>query len=245
MTLAISPNPAPHPVEELSKSPEVIAGMFNRIAKTYDVLNDCMTGGMHRQWKAQACKALQLKPGGRVLDVCTGTGDLAAMLSGLVGETGQVEGIDFSEEMLAVAQKRFAQVGNIKWCQGDALALPYEDNRFDGAIISFGLRNVMDIEKALAEMVRVVRPGGWVVNLDTASDCKNPLFWLYFSKIMPLLGRVLAGDTQAYQYLCRSSKTFATPSQIQQLLHHLGLQNTAVRYFGLGSVSFQAGQKRG
>ncbi len=226
-----------------SKSPDVISGMFNRIAKTYDLLNDCMTGGMHRIWKQQACQALQLKPGQRVLDVCTGTGDLASYLSTLVGPQGQVTGIDFSAQMLHVARKRFGHIPQIDWIQGDALALPFEDNCFDGCIISFGLRNVSSVEQALSEMARVTRPGGWVINLDTASDCKNPLFWLYFSTIMPLLGKLLARDQQAYQYLCRSTQSFAPPPQLAQTLSGLGLQDVEIVYMGFGSVSYQRGQK--
>lgn len=217
--------------------------MFNRIARTYDLLNDCMTGGMHRRWKRQACQALGLKPGDSVLDVCTGTGDLAAMLSDIVGRQGHVTGIDFSSEMLQVARQRFLDRSNVTWVQGDALALPFDDNRFDGAIISFGLRNVASVPQALAEMVRVVKPGGWVVNLDTASDCKNPLFWWYFSTVMPLFGRLFARDQQAYQYLCHSTQTFETPRQVEQLMQECSLSSTKIVYLGFGSVSLQAGQK--
>ncbi len=226
-----------------SKEPEAISGMFNRIARTYDLLNDCMTGGMHRLWKRQACHALQLQPGDAVLDVCTGTGDLANILSGLVGKDGQVSAIDFSSEMLAIAKQRFPHASNIQWIQGDALALPFEDATFKGAIISFGLRNVASVEQALSEMVRVVQPGGWIINLDTASDCKNPLFWLYFSFVMPLLGKVLAQDKKAYEYLCRSTQTFATPAEIQDILRRLGLTESHIRYFSLGSVAYQASRK--
>jgi demethylmenaquinone methyltransferase / 2-methoxy-6-polyprenyl-1,4-benzoquinol methylase len=236
------PTPAHEPP---SKSPDAISGMFNRIAKTYDLLNDCMTAGMHRHWKKQACRALNLKPGDSVLDVCTGTGDLAAILSGMVGRDGKVTAIDFSEEMLEIARDKYKNIDNISWVQGDALALPFEDNQFDGVIVSFGLRNVASVPGALAEMARVVRPGGWVVNLDTASDCKNPLFWFYFSTVMPLLGKLVAGDYTAYQYLCRSTQTFETPEQIAAHLRQFGLNHNRIIYLALGSVSYQAGCKLG
>ncbi len=232
-----------HKLTSPSKSPEVISGMFNRIAQTYDLLNDCMTGGMHRVWKAQACQALHLEPGAMALDVCTGTGDMANLLSRHVGPKGQVIGIDFSDQMLAIAQKRFSHIDNIQWHQGDALALPFPDNHFDGCLISFGLRNVSSVHQALSEMVRVTKPGGWVVNLDTASDCRNPLFWLYFSWVMPMLGNFLAKDRYAYQYLFQSTKTFESPQGIQSIFQSLGLVNTGIRYFGLGSVALQCGQK--
>lgn len=237
------PLPAPSLDETLSKSPEAISGMFNRIAKTYDRLNDCMTIGLHRRWKQEACRALCLKPGDEVLDVCTGTGDLAFLLSGLTGESGHVTGLDFSEEMLGIARRRSLNSSNITWVQGDALALPFEDNRFDGVIISFGLRNVASVHGALREMVRVTKPGGWVVNLDTASDCRNPLFWFYFSTMMPMLGKWLAQDQQAYRYLCQSAKSFETPHQIASHFQQLGLRETRVAYSAFRSVSYQAGRK--
>lgn len=240
--MAHQTNTPPAP-PELAKAPEAISGMFNRIARTYDFLNDCMSGGMHRLWKQQACKALCLEPGSTVLDVCTGTGDLAAILAQMVGPAGQVYAVDFSQAMLEVARKRFAHIPNITWVYGDALALPFEDNRFDGAIISFGLRNVASVEKALGEMVRVIKPQRWVVNLDTASDCKNPLFWFYFSVIMPFLGQLFSSDPTAYRYLCQSTRMFETPSEITAHLIQHGLVNTQIRYFGFGGVSYQAGLK--
>jgi demethylmenaquinone methyltransferase / 2-methoxy-6-polyprenyl-1,4-benzoquinol methylase len=217
--------------------------MFNRIAGTYDLLNDCMTGGMHRWWKQQACRSLKLQPGDTVLDVCTGTGDLAFILSKIVGPQGQVVALDFSEEMLAIAHKRFSKAANITWVQGDALNLPFETDRFQGAIISFGLRNVSSVPQTLSEMARVIRPGGRVVNLDTASDCQNPLFWLYFSKVMPALGRILSQDQDAYRYLCQSARTFETPAGIAAHLQELGLLETHIQRFALGSVSLQSGIK--
>ena len=233
--------------EGLDKSPEQISRMFNRIAPTYDRLNDWMTLGLHRTWKRKACEALQLKPGDSVLDVCTGTGDLAATLAQQVGPIGQVTALDFSSEMLAIAQNRFlenAMHAPIQWTQGDALALPFENETFHGAVISFGLRNVANVQQALSEMARVVKPGGWVVNLDTASDCANPLFWLYFSKIMPLLGRFLARDEQAYGYLCQSTQQFETPITLISYFQNVGLCQNRLFRFGLGSVAMQVGQKR-
>ncbi len=232
-----------HNLTAVSKAPDEISGMFNRIAKTYDLMNDCMTGGLHRQWKIKACKALQLQPGNTVLDVCTGTGDLAAVLSKIVGRDGLVTGIDFSESMLAIAQNRFSNLANIHWVQGDALVLPFNDNQFHGSIISFGLRNVASVHQALSEMIRVTRPGGWVVNLDTTSDCKNPLIWFYFSSLMPRLGKILSRDPKAYQYLFQSTQTFETPAIIQSYLEEMGLIHTQKIALGFGSVSIQIGQK--
>lgn len=239
--------PATEPTTEIGTEQNAKASrvqqMFNRIAPTYDLLNDCISFGMHRQWKRQACKMLCLQPGAQVLDVCTGTGDLTALLRQHVGTTGTVVGIDFSEEMLTVARKRFSNTQNVTFQQGDALALPLETNRFDGAIVSFGLRNVADISQAVAEMVRVIKPGGWVVNLDTAPNPSLPGYWFYFSKVMPLLGRLLSMDPTAYGYLSSSTRSFLEPPELAALFKAQGLVNVSIRPLAFGSVSVQAGQK--
>ncbi len=232
----------PDPDADTAKADQV-RQMFDRIAGTYDTLNDCISMGFHKGWKRLACRKLQLKPGCRVLDVCTGTGDLIDYLLPLVGFNGQVDGLDFSENMLAVAQQRFVGQHNVVLAQGDALALPYEDNAFDGAIISFGLRNVTDIPKALSEMHRVIKPGGWMVNLDTCPTPKLPGMRLYFEKIMPLIGGALAQDAQAYQYLSQSTRHFLTPAQLKTAFKEVGCTQVTSQTLMLGSVSLQVGQK--
>jgi demethylmenaquinone methyltransferase/2-methoxy-6-polyprenyl-1,4-benzoquinol methylase len=217
--------------------------MFNRIAGTYDNLNTCISLGFHKRWKKHACRKLHLPLGGSVLDVCTGTGDLIEDLLPCVGSQGSVEGLDFSENMLAVAQERFSGQPNVRLTQGDALALPYDNDTFDGVIISFGLRNVTDIPRALAEMFRVLKPGGWMVNLDTAPTPTLPGMNFYFSKIMPLIGGLLAKDAQAYQYLSTSTRHFLTPSQLKAAFEETGCQQVSSQTLMLGSVSLQAGQK--
>ncbi len=235
----------PEGPNNLPKSQQV-RQMFDRLAPSYDRLNDCISMGMHRLWKRQACRLLQLKPGDQALDVCTGTGDLVTYLLNQVGPTGQVVGVDFSEEMLKLARKRFSGTHQALFQQGDATALPYEDNRFDGAIVSFGLRNVTDIPKAVAEMARVVKPGGWVVNLDTAPTPKLPGYWFYFSKIMPWMGRLFSKDARAtadYRYLSESTKHFLQPEELTRLFQQAGLVNVSTKTMSMGAVSIQVGQK--
>jgi len=220
-----------------------VQSMFDRIAKTYDMLNDCISFGMHRSWKQQAVKALTLRPGHHVLDVCTGTGDLVTPLNTAVGQTGQVTGLDFSEQMLAVARQRFRHNARIAFVQGDALHLPFEDNTFDGAVVSFGLRNVEHIDQAVAEMARVVKPGCRVVNLDTCPKPKLPGFWLYFSLVMPLMGRLLSTDPVAYRYLFESTKAFVSPSEMASLFQQAGLTDVQNNTLAFGSVMLQSGLK--
>jgi demethylmenaquinone methyltransferase/2-methoxy-6-polyprenyl-1,4-benzoquinol methylase len=220
-----------------------IQQMFNRIAPTYDFLNDCISFGMHRLWKNTACRMLNLSPGNQVLDVCTGTGDLVTTLLKHVGPAGRVVGVDFSEEMLTVARNRFSPLPQAEFVQGDALNLPFDDNRFDGAIVSFGLRNVVDIPRAVQEMARVVRPGGWVVNLDTCPKPKMPGYWFYFSQVMPRIGQLFSMDAQAYQYLSDSTKTFLSPDELKAVFEGAGLNPVISKTLMMGSVSLQAGQK--
>ncbi len=233
----------PNPTAPQTAKAEQVQQMFDRIAGSYDLLNDCISMGFHKGWKHVACAKLQLPLGGSALDVCTGTGDLVRTLLPLVGSGGRLEGLDFSENMLAVARQRFEGVPNVQFTQGDALALPYADNTFDGAIISFGLRNVTDIPQALREMQRVIKPGGWMVNLDTAPKPFIPGMRFYFEKIMPLIGGALARDQQAYSYLSSSTKHFLTPAQLKAAFEATGLTNVTSQTLMLGSVSLQAGQK--
>lgn len=217
--------------------------MFDRIAGTYDLLNDCISLGLHRRWKERACKLLQLESGDRVLDLCTGTGDLITHLLPLVGDTGQVMGLDFSEAMLTVAQKRFSGNPQVMLQQGDAMSLPYEDNLFDGAIVAFGLRNVEDISLALAEMRRVVKPGAWVVSLDTSPNPKIPGFWVYFKVAVPLLAQLLAQAGGAYRYLGDSTQAFLDPQTLKTRFEKARLKQVhAIPLTGHAAVMV-AGQK--
>lgn len=240
----VTPQQSAEPLTPEIKAQQVQA-MFDRIARTYDLLNDCISFGMHRQWKRQAVQQLHLPQNGQVLDVCTGTGDLVGYLHETLGPEGQVTGLDFSAEMLSLARKRFPEsaYGNITFQQGDAMSLPYADNSFDGAIVSFGLRNIVDIPKAIAEMTRVVKPGGWVVNIDTCPKPTLPGYWLYFKTVMPIVGKLFSMDPTAYQYLCESTEKFLTPEQLTNVFQEAGLNRAGHKNLMFASVSMQFGQK--
>lgn len=233
----------PMPAQAETAKGKQVEQMFDRIAGSYDLLNDWISMGFHKQWKRIACQKLQLQAGGKALDICTGTGDLIGYLLPLVTQSGTICGLDFSEKMLAVAQQRYANQPQVQLTQGDALALPYADNSFDAAIISFGLRNVTDIPQALREMNRVLKPGGWMVNLDTAPKPLIPGMQFYFSKIMPLIGGLLSQDTQAYQYLSNSTRHFLTPAELKTAFEQAGCQSVSSQTLMLDAVSLQAGQK--
>jgi demethylmenaquinone methyltransferase / 2-methoxy-6-polyprenyl-1,4-benzoquinol methylase len=199
--------------------------MFDRIAGVYDLLNTVMTAGLHHRWRSRAAEVAGVLPGDRVLDVATGTGDLALVLGRRVAPGGEVVGSDFSEAMLERARRknRFPQSLRFEW--GDALDLDYPDASFDAATVGFGARNFADLARGLREMRRVVRPGGRVVVLEFTTPTRPPLstfYGIWFDRIVPVLGRV-AGDPDAYAYLPNSVKRFPGPRQLAAEMERAGL----------------------
>src|SRR5262245_19205819 len=148
-----------------------VRAMFDRIAGVYDVMNSVMTAGLHHRWRERAADLAQVAPGDSVLDVATGTGDLAVELARRVGPGGEVIGSDFSEQMLEQARRKAPE---LRWEWGNALELPYEDERFDAATVGFGARNFADLDRGLSEMTRVVRRGGHVVVLEITTPTRPP-----------------------------------------------------------------------
>jgi len=224
---------------------------FDRIARRYDLTNDVISLGMHRWWKQRAVEALGCIADGSYLDVCCGTGDLLFTIASRLSTGGCMTGVDFSANMLDVASRRGLRaresrrvVAGLELVEGDAQNLPFPDNSFDGAIISFGLRNLTNLEAGLAEMERVVRPGGHVVNLDLG-DPKvavfTPLFLTYFRHVVPLIGAVLQNDRQAYTYLPESLSTYPKPAAISQLFRQVGLIEVRHEELALGSVALHVG----
>jgi len=223
--------------------------MFDRIAGVYDALNTTMTAGLHHRWRARAADEARVGPGSRVLDVATGTGDLALELARRVSPGGEVVGSDFSEGMLARARAKAtagATAGvrpRFEWA--DALALPYPNDSFDAATVGFGARNFSDLARGLTEMTRVVRPGGRVVVLEILTPTRPPLSLFYrvwFDRLVPALGR-LAGAlvalrsregaqratiADAYTYLPDSVRRFPGPAELAAELARAGLSD--IRY---------------
>jgi demethylmenaquinone methyltransferase / 2-methoxy-6-polyprenyl-1,4-benzoquinol methylase len=204
-----------------------VRAMFDRIARVYDRMNAVMTAGMDARWRERAADIAAVAPGDRVLDVATGTGDLAIELRRRVGAGGEVVGLDFSDGMLELAREKAPE---IRFEQGSALELPYADGEFAAATVGFGARNFSDLGRGLAEMRRVVRPGGRVVVLEITTPQRPPLSWFFrfwFDSAVPALGR-LAGDSDAYTYLPSSVRRFPGPSELGSELVAAGL--TDVRW---------------
>jgi demethylmenaquinone methyltransferase/2-methoxy-6-polyprenyl-1,4-benzoquinol methylase len=212
-----------------------VEAMFDRIASFYDVMNSVMTAGMHQRWRERAVD-LAANPK-RALDVATGTGDLAIALR---DRGAEVVGVDFSAGMLEIARKK---APGIDFREGNALALEFADNEFDAATVGFGARNFDDLERGIAEMARVVKPGGRVVILEITTPQRPPLsffFRVWFDSVVPLIGR-LAGDPEAYEYLPNSVKRFPGPRDLAGRMVAAGMTDVRWILTAGGIIAIHAG----
>ena len=216
--------------------------MFDRIASVYDLMNSVMTAGLHHRWRARAADLAAVGAGARALDVATGTGDLAVELARRVGPAGEVVGSDFSEAMLERARDKAPHIA-FEW--GNALDLPYPDASFDAATAGFGARNFADLHRGLAEMARVVRPGGRVVILEITTPRRPPLSTFYrvwFDRVVPLLGR-LTGESLAYSYLPSSVRRFPGPEGLAAAMAGAGLRDVRWIVTAGGIIAIHVGTK--
>ena len=215
---------------------EGVRRMFDRIAPVYDLMNRVMTAGLDQRWRRLTVREV-VSPGDRVLDGCCGTGDLA--VAARKAGAGEVIGLDFSEGMLERARRKEPA---IEWIQGDLLELPFEDGSFDAATVGFGVRNVADLERGLAELRRVLRPGGRVGILEITKP-RGPLklfYRLWFDALIPLAGKVLPGG-KAYTYLPASVRRFPGPDELAALMRARGFGDVAYRRLGGGIVALHTG----
>ena len=215
---------------------EGVRAMFDRIAPVYDVMNRVMTVGLDQRWRRLTVQSV-VRPGDRVLDACCGTGDLAVAARAAGGD---VVGLDFSERMLERARLKD---GTVEWVRGDLLALPFEDASFDAATVGFGVRNVADLEQGLAELRRVLRPGGRVGVLEITRP-RGPLrlfFRLWFDVLIPLAGKILPGG-KAYTYLPASVRRFPGPDDLAALLRAQGFADVTYRRLAGGIVALHTGR---
>ncbi len=210
---------------------ESVRVMFDRIAPVYDAMNRTMTAGLDRRWRRITAESV-VRPGHEVLDACCGTGDLAIAAARL---GGKVTGLDFSEPMLERARHKAPQ---LEWVRGDLLELPFADASFDAATVGFGVRNVEDLDRALAELRRVLRDGGrlGILEITRPRGLLAPFYRFWFDGVVPLLGKLLPGGS-AYTYLPASVRRFPGPEELAELMARAGFQNVRYRQFAGGIVA--------
>ena len=233
MTSAGEAAQGPRPSRDSAEFSGQVRSMFDRIAGVYDLMNRVMTVGLDRQWRARTVERAGLAPGDLALDVCCGTGDLAFELARAVGPSGRVDACDFSERMLELAREKQEErrgeepsLAPVEFRWADALELPYDDASFDAATVGFGVRNLADLETGLAELARVLRPGGRLVILEITQPQRPPLstfFQLWFDRAVPMLG-TLAGDRDAYSYLPDSVRSFPLPDRLGVMIDAAGFE---------------------
>lgn len=232
-----------------STKDDLVADVFHSVAGKYDLMNDLMSFGVHRLWKQFAVEASGVRGGFRVLDVAGGTGDLVATFAVRVGRRGQVVLADINESMLAVGRARLADrgiAGNVSFVQANAENLPFPEDYFDRVTIAFGLRNVTRIDRALASMFRVLKPGGALLVLEFSHPVVpglNRLYDAYSFNVLPWLGKVVARDEGSYRYLAESIRKHPDQEKLKAMMQQAGFER--VEYFNLsgGIVALHKGYK--
>jgi demethylmenaquinone methyltransferase/2-methoxy-6-polyprenyl-1,4-benzoquinol methylase len=226
----------------------LVQGVFSRVASKYDVMNDLMSAGVHRLWKDAMMDWLAPRPGQRLIDVAGGTGDIAfRFLTRAPGASAVV--VDLTEPMLVEGRARAeaaAMGGALDWVVGDAMALPFADASFDVYTISFGIRNVTRIETALAEAHRVLRPGGRLMVLEFSRMVSPPLQWAYdrYSfNVIPVMGQIVAGDRDSYQYLVESIRRFPEQERFAGMIREAGFGQVRFRNLSMGIAALHSGWK--
>jgi len=232
------------PVQEKSR---LVRKVFESVAANYDLMNDLMSLGIHRAWKRDFVANSSVRLGDRVLDLAGGTGDIAALLSRIVGDRGQVVLTDINAAMLGVGRGRLEDrgvVGNVRYALADAERLPFADGYFDAVTIAFGLRNVTDKDAALREMHRVLRPGGQALILEFSEVRAEPLKLAYDAwsfAVLPVLGKFIAHDEDSYRYLAESIRKHPPQEELAAMMIEAGFADVRYRNLTGGIVAIHSG----
>lgn len=223
--------------------------VFEKISDKYDVMNSIISFNRHKAWRRDVMRQMKVKKNAKALDVCCGTGDWALALGKAVGRKGEVIGLDFSKNMLSVADKKRNEhkLHHVQFVHGNAMELPFEDSYFDYVTIGFGLRNVPDYMTVLKEMYRVVKPGGKVVCLETSKPTLigfKQIYAFYFKHIMPLLGRIFAKSYDEYSWLQESTRLFPNKKELKQMFLDAGFSKVKVKSYTGGVAAMHMGFKK-
>lgn len=236
------------PYQEKGSKKEQVSNMFNNIANKYDLLNRVLSLGIDKIWRKRAINILKESNPKRILDVATGTADVAISTAGII-HPESIVGIDISSEMLAVGKKKIKKLGledTIKLNLGDSEAIEFEDNYFDAATVAFGVRNFENLEKGIGEMLRVVKKGGTVLILEFSKPNTFPfkqIFQFYFKFILPFIGRFTSKDPKAYKYLFDSVQAFPQGEEFISIMQSVGYNNCRQIKLSLGICSIYLGTK--
>jgi demethylmenaquinone methyltransferase / 2-methoxy-6-polyprenyl-1,4-benzoquinol methylase len=235
-------------VKAVEKAPRV-AAVFDSVARRYDIMNDVMSAGIHRLWKRYTIEAAAPRPGQSILDIAGGTGDLTQQFARRVGPQGSVVLADINFNMLAVGREKLLNAGlaePIEYVQADAEQLPFADNRFDCITIAFGLRNVTDKNRALASMLRVLKPGGRLLVLEFSKPVSSTLAKLYdhYSfRLLPKMGRLIASDEASYRYLAESIRQHPDQETLANMMTQVGFDRVSYLNMTGGIVALHTGYK--
>lgn len=227
---------------------ERVHHVFEKIYKNYDSMNSIISFRRHKSWRKSVMKQMNVKKGSSALDVCCGTGDWSIALATEVGTAGEVIGLDFSENMLSVAEqkKNDGAFENLNFIHGNAMELPFADNSFDYVTIGFGLRNVPDYMTVLKELYRVVKPNGKVVCLETSQPTMlgfKQLYYFYFRFIMPLFGKLFAKSYHEYAWLHESTKNFPDKQELKEMFLSVGFSKVIIKSYSGGVAAMHMGLK--
>jgi len=245
-------NPAWFGYQEVAEDEKasLVAGVFHSVASRYDLMNDLMSGGIHRIWKRFTIELSGVRPGNYVLDIAGGTGDLAAKFARIVGRDGHVVLADINDSMLLVGRDKLTDKGisgNIEYVQADAETLPFPDNSFDCITIAFGLRNVTRKEQALASMLRVLKPGGRLLVLEFSKPA-NPLLEKvydgYSFGVLPAMGKLITDDADSYRYLAESIRKHPDQETLKTMMSAAGYAEVEYHNMTGGIVALHRGVKR-
>lgn len=234
------------PVEEKVKK---VADVFHSVAGKYDLMNDLMSGGVHRLWKKLTIEQSGARRGHKILDIAGGTGDLTMRFSRIVGTEGKVVLADINDSMLKVGRDRLMDrgvAGNVEFVQANAECLPFPDNTFDVITIAFGLRNVTDKDAAIRSMTRVLKPGGKVMILEfskTDNPALTKMYDFYSFNILPKIGQLIAGDSESYKYLAESIRMHPDQETLKSMMQDAGLVNCKFQNMTGGIVALHTGIK--
>lgn len=248
MTEETQPKESARQYDHNKRAPEDVQEMFNSIAPGYDRLNRIVSFGLDLGWRRDVAHETWALECEQILDVCSGTGDLAIELCRFWKGQAHIDGVDFSHEVVEIGKKKIAKLGMQEYIQlveGDAMHLPFEDDTFDALTIGFGFRNIQDRERALREFYRVVKPGGMFVCLEVTQPAKaiKPFYYFYMLKIVPEIAHIMGQDMQAYKYLGQSIKAFPGVEKFSKFIKSTGWTEVKSQKLGLGTVAIHTAFK--